>query len=135
MNRCFWCNEKNPIYVDYHDHEWGKPHHDDQDLFELLILETEVVQLNQEIMFRKDIYKSREKVQILSKDLKELINKDKINFLPCGTDGSNDYSEIFIAELKAASNKEIGLCIDDRWTQSYTKVKNAPIFSSIDLIK
>lgn len=102
---------------------------------ELLILETEVVQLNQEIMFRKDIYKSREKVQILSKDLKELINKDKINFLPCGTDGSNDYSEIFIAELKAASNKEIGLCIDDRWTQSYTKVKNAPIFSSIDLIK
>lgn len=53
MNRCFWCNEKNPIYVDYHDHEWGKPHHDDQDLFELLILETFQAGLSWEIILNK----------------------------------------------------------------------------------
>ncbi len=28
-----------PIYYDYHDHEWGRPVHDDRKLFEMLILE------------------------------------------------------------------------------------------------
>ena len=36
--RCCWCGEV-PIYVDYHDNEWGRPVHDDKKLFELLILE------------------------------------------------------------------------------------------------
>jgi DNA-3-methyladenine glycosylase I len=37
--RCKWVNMNNPLYVEYHDKEWGKPLHDDQQLFELLILE------------------------------------------------------------------------------------------------
>lgn len=37
--RCNWVNLNNPLYVAYHDNEWGKPLHDDQRLFELLILE------------------------------------------------------------------------------------------------
>ena len=40
IRRCHWCNEKNPLYVDYHDHEWGVPVHDDRKLFEMLLLET-----------------------------------------------------------------------------------------------
>ena len=36
--RCGWVNE-DPLYVHYHDHEWGVPVHDDQKLFEMLILE------------------------------------------------------------------------------------------------
>lgn len=36
--RCPWCG-KDPLYQDYHDHEWGIPVHDDQHLFEMLILE------------------------------------------------------------------------------------------------
>lgn len=36
--RCWWCGE-DPIYVAYHDTEWGVPLHDDQRLFEMLILE------------------------------------------------------------------------------------------------
>lgn len=39
MRRCFWCNEKNPLYVKYHDGEWGKPRFDDNYLFEMLLLE------------------------------------------------------------------------------------------------
>ena len=39
MTRCKWCNLKNPKYVEYHDHEWGKACHDDGRLFEMLILE------------------------------------------------------------------------------------------------
>lgn len=38
-NRCAWC-EKDDLYRDYHDTEWGKPVYDDQLLFEFLILET-----------------------------------------------------------------------------------------------
>lgn len=38
-NRCFWVNMKNPLYVQYHDTEWGVPIHDDKKLFEMLILE------------------------------------------------------------------------------------------------
>lgn len=36
--RCAWVNE-DPIYIDYHDREWGVPIHDDRLLFEFLILE------------------------------------------------------------------------------------------------
>ena len=39
VQRCFWVNLKNPLYVKYHDEEWSKPHHDDKELYELLILE------------------------------------------------------------------------------------------------
>ena len=36
--RCSWAGDV-PVYVDYHDNEWGKPTHDDRMLFELLVLE------------------------------------------------------------------------------------------------
>lgn len=36
--RCPWAGNT-PIYVDYHDNEWGRPVHDDRKLFEMLILE------------------------------------------------------------------------------------------------
>lgn len=36
--RCEWCGT-DPLYVDYHDVEWGVPVHDDRTLFEMLLLE------------------------------------------------------------------------------------------------
>ena len=36
--RCRWVNG-DPLYIDYHDHEWGKPIYDKRLLFEFLILE------------------------------------------------------------------------------------------------
>ncbi len=39
MKRCEW-SEKEQIYIDYHDNEWGRPLYDDDKLFEFLILET-----------------------------------------------------------------------------------------------
>ena len=36
--RCRWCGD-DPIYVQYHDTEWGVPTYDDQSLFESLLLE------------------------------------------------------------------------------------------------
>lgn len=37
--RCFWVS-KDPIYIAYHDKEWGRPIHDDKLLFEFLVLES-----------------------------------------------------------------------------------------------
>ncbi|MFT5166175.1 MAG: DNA-3-methyladenine glycosylase I [Saprospiraceae bacterium] len=37
-NRCTWCLSEE-IYIQYHDEEWGVPVHDDQKLFEMLLLE------------------------------------------------------------------------------------------------
>ncbi len=36
--RCAWCGN-DPLYVDYHDNEWGVPTLDDASLFEMLVLE------------------------------------------------------------------------------------------------
>src|SRR5688572_19179314 len=36
--RCWWAGE-DPLYVAYHDNEWGVPVHDDRRLFEFLVLE------------------------------------------------------------------------------------------------
>lgn len=38
INRCTWCGN-HPLYVEYHDKEWGVPLHDDRQLFAMLNLE------------------------------------------------------------------------------------------------
>ena len=38
QDRCPWCGT-DPLYLAYHDHQWGVPVHDDRHLFEMLILE------------------------------------------------------------------------------------------------
>src|ERR1700679_247216 len=37
--RCRWAPLDDPLYLRYHDTEWGRPVHDDRLLFEMLILE------------------------------------------------------------------------------------------------
>ena len=43
----------NPLYVAYHDEEWGRPLHDDQALFELLCMETYQAGLSWETVLNK----------------------------------------------------------------------------------
>ncbi len=40
MERCPWCGS-DPLYVAYHDEEWGRPIHDERKHFEFLLLETQ----------------------------------------------------------------------------------------------
>lgn len=51
--RCSWVNLNNPLYVDYHDNEWGKPSHDDKYLFEMLVLESFQAGLSWECVLNK----------------------------------------------------------------------------------
>ncbi|WP_397540258.1 DNA-3-methyladenine glycosylase I [Rummeliibacillus pycnus] len=39
MKRCTWAKTKEPLYIEYHDKEWGVPVYDDRVLFEMLCLE------------------------------------------------------------------------------------------------
>ena len=52
-NRCRWCNEKNPLYVEYHDNEWCVPNFDDKYLYEMLILESFQAGLSWECVLNK----------------------------------------------------------------------------------
>ena len=53
MNRCKWCNLKNPKYIEYHDKEWGIPNFDEHYLFEMLILESFQAGLSWECVLNK----------------------------------------------------------------------------------
>lgn len=53
IKRCSWANPKNPLYLKYHDEEWGRPLHDDGRLLELLILECFQAGLSWECVLNK----------------------------------------------------------------------------------
>ena len=53
MNRCKWCNLNNPLYIEYHDNEWGVLKTDDHYLFEMLILESFQAGLSWECILNK----------------------------------------------------------------------------------
>jgi DNA-3-methyladenine glycosylase I len=58
--RCAWANPKNPLYVEYHDREWGVPVHDDRHLLEMLILEGAQAGLSWEtILNKRENYRRR----------------------------------------------------------------------------
>lgn len=50
--RCPWPTT-DPLYIDYHDREWGKPVHDDRIHFEFLVLETFQAGLSWHIILKK----------------------------------------------------------------------------------
>lgn len=50
--RCAWCGE-DPLYVRYHDEEWGRPVHDDTRHFEFLVLESAQAGLSWLTVLRK----------------------------------------------------------------------------------
>lgn len=80
MKRCRWVNLENPLYVDYHDFEWGVPKYDDKYLFEFLILEMFQAGLSWECVLNK-----RESFRIAfdNFDYEKISNydEDKINEL------------------------------------------------------
>jgi len=53
MKRCPWCGENDPLYIAYHDTEWGVPVHDERKHFEFLLLETQQAGLSWITILRK----------------------------------------------------------------------------------
>lgn len=50
--RCHWVSD-DPLYIAYHDHEWGRPEHDENRLFEMLCLEGQQAGLSWITVLRK----------------------------------------------------------------------------------
>ncbi len=51
--RCPWAQGLDPLYLSYHDDEWGVPSHDDRHLFEMLVLEGAQAGLSWATILRK----------------------------------------------------------------------------------
>ena len=57
VKRCGWCSN-DPIYMAYHDHEWGKAVYDEGHLFEMLCLEGQQAGLSWiTVLKKRDIYR------------------------------------------------------------------------------
>lgn len=52
LKRCDWVSD-DPLYIAYHDHEWGQPIHDDRTHFEFLVLESAQAGLSWITILRK----------------------------------------------------------------------------------
>ena len=86
MNRCKWCNLKNPKYVKYHDEEWGKPSFDEHYLYEMLILEMFQAGLSWECVLNKrddfkkafDNFDIEKVIKYDDKKVEELLKNEKI---------------------------------------------------------
>ncbi|HSR67930.1 MAG TPA: DNA-3-methyladenine glycosylase I [Acidobacteriota bacterium] len=53
ITRCCWAPLDDPLYLEYHDQEWGKPVHDDRVLYEFLLLESFQAGLSWATILRK----------------------------------------------------------------------------------
>ena len=86
MNRCKWCNVNNPLYVEYHDNEWGVLNLDEKYLFEMLILESFQAGISWECVLNKrkyfkEAYDNFDKEKIINYDdvkIEKLMNNKNI---------------------------------------------------------
>ena len=80
IKRCSWVNLKNEKYIKYHDEEWGRPTHNDKELYELLILESFQAGLSWECILNK---RENFRLAYSNFNIDEVVNYDenKINEL------------------------------------------------------
>ncbi len=79
VKRCAWAEGNIPVYIKYHDEEWGKPVHDDRVHFEFLILEGAQAGLSWlTILKRRDgyrrLYKNFNAIEVANFDNNYVIN-------------------------------------------------------------
>jgi len=85
QKRCEWAGS-DPLYIEYHDNEWGVPVHDDRKIFEMLVLEGAQAGLNWLTVLRKrenyrkafDNFDPRKVAKYDSKKLQELLANEGI---------------------------------------------------------
>ncbi|WP_449435816.1 DNA-3-methyladenine glycosylase I [Pedobacter steynii] len=115
--RCGWCGT-DPLYVKYHDEEWGKPVYDDKILFEFLILEGAQAGLSWiTILRRRDGYRQAfanfdvEKVAAFTDaDVERLMNDAGIIRNRLKVNAAINNAKLFIA-----IQKEFGSFADYMW--------------------
>jgi len=141
LKRCGWVKLSDETYIAYHDEEWGKPLHDERDLFELFSLETQAAGLSWlTVLKKRDSYRKAfenfdlEKVTNLTcKDIEQIMHMDVIR-LRSKLEAIVNNAKLFI-EIQ----KEFGSIDKFFWgfvdfqpiISQYDDYKNAPTSSTI----
>ncbi len=142
MNRCFGSKKGQEIYARYHDEEWGVPVHDDQVLFEFLILEGAQAGLNWfTILKRREGYRKAfknfdpKKVSKMTDEELEVLrsNKEIIrNKLKIYSARSNAKIFLEIQEEYGSFNKFLWQFVDDEpIINKFSSMKEVPTQTKI----
>lgn len=113
--RCAWVALDKPDYIDYHDHEWGVPVHDDNKHFEMLILEGAQAGLRwYTILKRREGY--RKLFKQFDTDKVALMHDEELESILTNTSIIRNRLKVFAARKNAriflTIQKEFG-CFDD----------------------
>jgi DNA-3-methyladenine glycosylase I len=129
--RCGWARSDEPLYIRYHDREWGVPVHDDRRLFEFLLLEGAQAGLSWITILRKrDAYRrafaefDAEKVARFGKrDIARLLRDEGIvrNRLKIEAAIQNAKSFLEVCESEDSFDKFLWLAIDHKPIQNHWK--------------
>ena len=98
--RCCWVPLDKPDYIDYHDHEWGVPVHDDNKHFEMLILEGAQAGLSwYTILKRRENY--RKAFKQFNPYQVALLSDEELEFIPTNTAIIRNRLKVFAARQNA----------------------------------
>jgi len=112
--RCKWCNEKNALYVEYHDKEWCVPNFDEKYLYEMLILESFQAGLSWEcVLNKRESFRAAYDGFDVSRVI--LYGEEKINELMCNKDIIRNRRKI----AASISNSKIFKAISEEYGSFY----------------
>ena len=121
--RCPWATT-DPLYIQYHDHEWGVAVHDDRKLFEMLILEgaqaglSWITILKKRENYRKafDKFDAKKVARYGGKQIRQLLNDEGIvrNRLKIGAAVGNARAFLAIQEEFGSFDKFIWQFVDGK---------------------
>ncbi|AJI72444.1 3-methyladenine DNA glycosylase [Francisella tularensis subsp. novicida GA99-3548] len=133
-NRCFGNKPNQELYASYHDNEWGIPKYDDNELFELLILEGAQAGLNWETILKKrqgyrDAFYNFDPIKVASMSDSELeVLRDNPNII---RNKLKIYSARKNAQVFLQIQKEYGSFSDFLWGfVNFKPIKNSWKYSS-----
>jgi DNA-3-methyladenine glycosylase I len=141
MNRCGWVNN-DPLYMDYHDHEWGVPVYDDRILFEFLNLEGAQAGLSWYTILKKrenyreafDHFDPEKIIQYDDKKIEELLNNEGIvrNRLKINAVITNAKAFLKVVEEFGSFSKYIWSFVEGKPIQNHFKeLKDVPTSTEI----
>jgi len=137
--RCPWVPTDNPLYIKYHDKEWGVPIHDDKTHFEFLILEGAQAGLSwQTILTRRQGYKQafanfnpKKVAKFTKRDFNKLIKNSSIirNKLKINAAISNAQHFLKIQQEFGSFDKYIWNFVKNKTINNKLKnIKDYPVF-------
>jgi DNA-3-methyladenine glycosylase I len=141
MNRCGWVNH-DPLYIDYHDHEWGVPVYDDRTLFEFLNLEGAQAGLSWYTILKKrenyqvafDHFDPEKIIQYDDKKIEELLKNEGIvrNKLKINAVITNAKAFLIVVDEFGSFSKYIWSFVNGKPIQNHFKeLKDVPASTEI----